>query len=239
MSKDDILQQLAAVVEDTMSSYKGDFYRCDKSIIETEAFKFPIIWIVGECHTHMFQLGNYKDDFFASESFRYDYTRNHNPWDYFFKESLYAKDKWFLVTEDGLHTINLGQAKAAIMDYVTPAVNAWVEENGPLPNSLKVPVKIQGITLSELKALIADCRAHGNDSLFECFKRRQKACRVADDQYTVISYHKHWHEFTFCEYINGKEGLAGHIVFHGWPETGYQTNGAVQLDPKYGWSSHT
>ena len=91
MSKDDILQQMAAVVEDTMSSYKGDFYRCDKSIIETEAFKFPIIWIVGECHTHMFQLGNYKDDFFASESFRYDYTRNHNPWDYFFKESLYAK----------------------------------------------------------------------------------------------------------------------------------------------------
>lgn len=239
MNKDNILQQMADVVEATMGNYKSDFYNVDKGIIEGEVFKFPFIWIVGECHTHMFQLGNYKDDFFASESYRYDYLRNPNPWEYFFNEKLYQRDKWFLVTENGLQSINLDQAKAAIKDYIAPAVNAWVKEHGPLPKLTKVPVKFNDAVLSELKSLIADCRLHGNDSLLDVFKRRQKSCRVADDQYTVITYHKRWNEFTFCEYINGKERLAGHIVFHGWPETGYQTNGAVQLDPCYGWSSHT
>lgn len=239
MNKDTILQKMSEVVEATMTLYKSDFYNVDKSIIETEGFKFPIIWIVGRSHTKMFQLGNYKDDFFESESYRYDYLRNPNPWEYFFVESYYAQDKWFLITEDSFQSIDQEQAKAAIRDYVTPAVNAWIEENGPLPSLTKVPVKFKGATLSELKMLLADCRAHGSDSLFDCFKRRQTVCRIAADQYTVITYHKRWNEFVFCEYVNGEERLAGHIVFHGWPETGYQINGSIQLDPRYGWSSHT
>ena len=239
MNKDNILQQMADVVEATMTNYKSDFYNVDKGIIESKEFKFPVIWIVGQSHTHMFQLGNFKDAFFAWESLRYDYLRNSNPWSYFFNEKLYTKDKWFLITGNGLQPINLDQAKAAIKDYVTPAVNAWVKEHGPLSRLTKVQVKFKDITFNELKALIADCRAHGNDSLLECFKMRHKSCRVADDQFYVITWHKAWNEFTFCEYINGNAGLAGHIVFHGWPETGYQTNGAIQLDPRYGWSSHT
>lgn len=239
MSKDSILQLMEAVVEETMTSFKTDFYNYDKPNIESEDFQFPAIWIVGESHTHFLELTKYKRLFFEYERYRYDYLRNPNPWSYFFTESHYADDKWFLVTEDELQSINRKQAKAAIMDYVTPAVKAWVEKNGPLPKITKVPVKFKGISLSELKALIADCYAHGDDSLFELFKRRQRAYRVANDQYTVISYDKSWGEFTFCEYINGKEGVAGHIVFHGWPETGYQTNGAVQLNPRYGWDSHT
>lgn len=230
---------MADVVEKTMTNYKSDFYNVDKGIIESKEFKFPVIWIVGQSHTHMFQLGNFKDAFFAWESLRYDYLRNSNPWSYFFNEKLYTKDKWFLITGNGLQPINLDQAKAAIKDYVTPAVNAWVKEHGPLSRLTKVQVKFKDITFNELKALIADCRAHGNDSLLECFKMRHKSCRVADNQFYVITWHKAWNEFTFCEYINGNEGLAGHIVFHGWPETGYQTNGAIQLDPRYGWSSHT
>lgn len=239
MSKDEIIRKMAEIVEEIMTDFKTDFYNCDESIIKSEDFKLPFIWIVGRCHTHMFQLGNYKDDFFKFEGYRYDYLRNPNPWSYFFIESYYKNDRWFLVTENGLQPINLEQAKAAIMDYVAPAVNAWVEKNGPLPKLTKVPVKFKNIALSELKALIADCRAHGDDSLFECFKRRHKSCRIAADQYAEITWHKGWNEFTFCEYINHKERLGGHIVFHGWPETGYQENGSVQLDPRYGWSTHT
>lgn len=189
MNKDNILQQMADVVEATMGNYKSDFYNVDKGIIEGEVFKFPFIWIVGKCHTHMFQLGNYKDDFFASESYRYDYLRNPNPWEYFFNEKLYQRDKWFLVTENGLQSINLDQAKAAIKDYIAPAVNAWVNEHGPLPKLTKVPVKFNDAVLSELKSLIADCRLHGNDSLLDVFKRRQKSCRVADDQVEIYQWY--------------------------------------------------
>ena len=151
------------------------------------------------------------------------------------KEALYAG-----ADDERLRRVYVtDEAVRAIMDYVIPAVHAWEKEHGPIPRLTKVPVKFKGITFNELKVLIADCRAHDNDSLLECFKVRHKSCRVADDQFYVITWHKAWNEFTFCEYINGNEGLAGHIVFHGWPETGYQTNGAVQLDPRYGWSSHT
>lgn len=239
MSINDILQQMKAVVIETMKSFQTDFYDYDQLTIAGETFKFPAIWIVGESHTHLFELGTYEFRFFSSEAVRYDYLYNPNPWAYFFTQKYYTKDKWFLVTENGLQPINLEQAKAAIKDYIAPAVNAWVKEHGPLPKLTKVPVKFKNITLSELKMFIADCRAHGDDSLVECFKRRQKSCRVAANQYAVITWHKGWNEFTFCEYINDKEGLEGHIVFHGWPETGYQTNGAIQVDPEYGWSSHT
>ena len=72
----------------------------------------------------------------------------------------------------------------------TPAI-ARVKLNG------SVGLVVKGITFNELKALIADCRAHGNDSLLECFKMRHKSCRVTDDQFYVITWHKAWNEFTF------------------------------------------
>lgn len=231
---------MEAVVADVMKGYQSDFFNCDKPRIESPEFKFPCIWIVGDSHTHRLELGNYKDLFFEAESVRFDYLRNHNPYHYFLTEGYFAEDKWFLIAENGLQPINREQAKAAIMDYVTPAVHAWVEENGPLPKLTKVPVKFyQDITFSKLKALIADCRAHGDDSLFDCFKKLQQCCRVATDQYVEIAYHNRWNEFNFCKYVNGQAILFGRIVFHGWPETGYETNGSVQIDPHYGWSSHT
>lgn len=230
---------MEAVVAETMECYQSDFFKYDKPRIESEDFKFPAIWIVGNSHTHCLELGNYKDSFFEAESVRFDYLRNHNPYHYFLTENYFAKDKWFLITENGLQPITREQAKSAILDYVTPAVHTWIAENGPLPKLTKVSVKFKNITLGELKALIADCRAHGNDSLLECFKIRHCSCRIAADQYTVITYDKKWHEFSFSEYVNGTARLSGGITFHGWPETGYETNGSVQIDPHYGWSSHT
>lgn len=125
------------------------------------------------------------------------------------------------------------------MDYVNPAVQEWIAENGPLPANTKVPVIIRGVSITKLKELVADCRKHNNDSLMDCLRRFHNYLRVAADQYIEVHYNSAWKEFTFSEYTNGKEGLVGGIIFHGWPETGYQTNGSVQLDPHYGWSTHT
>ena len=237
--KDKILRQMEAIVNKTMKSFQTDFFNYDKPRIASPEFKFPAIWIVGESHTHLLELGNYQDSFFEFESVRFDFLRQTNPYQHYFNESCYAKDKWILVTEDFLSTVNKSQAESAIMGYVMPTVNAWIHKNGPLPKLTKIPIRFKDIALSELKALIADCRAHHNDCLVECFKMWHRSCRVAADQHTEISYQKHWNEFIFREYINGEERLAGHIVFHDWPETGYQTNGAIQLVPLYGWGSHT
>lgn len=239
MNKDNILRLMEHVVEKTMINFKTDFYDHDKPQIASSNFKFPAIWIVGECHTHRLDLGNYKDRFCEDESVRYDYIRQHNPYEYFLTEGYYAKDNWFLITEDGVQLINRKQAEAVIMDYVASAVNVWVAENGPLPKLTKVPVTFQCITTSELKALIAECRKHDDDSLLNCLKMRHKSGRIAADQYTVITYHPACKEFVFCELVNKKARLQGHIVFHGWPETGYQANGAFQIYAQYGWSSHT
>lgn len=230
---------MEAVVADVMRHYQSDFFNGDKPIIEGGTFKFPAIWIVGECHTHILLIGNYKDNFFEFEGTRYDYLYDHIPYSYFLSSGNYSRDKWFLITEAGLQSINQEQAKAAILDYVNPAVQAWVAENGPLPKLTKVPVKFNGITISKLKELVIDCRNHGNDSLMGCLMRFHQYARVAADQYVEVSYNNSYNEFGFCHYINGRPNTAGGIIFHGWPETGYQTNGSVQLDPHYGWSTHT
>lgn len=230
---------MESVVNDVMVRFQTDFFNYDKTDIESADFKFPFIWIVGECHTHLLPLGKYRDAFFANEAVRYDYLRKHNPYSYFFESVNYTKDHWFLVTESELQPINQAQAKAAIMDYVNPAVQEWIAENGPLPANTKVPVIIRGVSIAKLKELVADCRKHNNDSLMDCLRRFHNYRRVAADQHIEVSYNSAWNEFAFCEYTNGKPGLVGGIVFHGWPETGYQTNSSVQLDPHYGWSTHT
>lgn len=229
---------MAEVVEETMEAFQSDFYKYDKATIMFEGFKFPFIWIVGKSHTHMMKLGNYKEIFFQCENIRYDYQRCHNPWSYFLTESYYAKDKWFFVSEEGLREIDRNQAKNIIMDYVNPVVEQWKAENGPLPKLTKIPIKLNGISNDSLKALIYDGHAHGDDSLLQCLKARRTP-RVAKDHYVEITYDSGWNEFWFSEQVNGQTRICGAIKFHGWPETGYMTNGSIQIDPHYGWSSHT
>lgn len=230
---------MEAVVTETMKSFQTDFYNYDKPRIESDDFQFPAIWIVGESHTHRLELGNYKEMFSGLESVRYDYLYDHNPWYCFFNTSYHIKDKWFLITEEGLQPINCKQAEAAIKDYVNSAVQAWIAENGQLPKLTKVPVVLKNITIAELKELVAECRAHGDDTLMDCLKRFHQYSRIAANQYVEVIYYRGWKEFQFCEYVNRDRRLVGGIVFHGWPETGYQTNGSVQLTQRYGWASHT
>lgn len=237
--KEKIIKQMEAVVADVMTDYQSDFFNYDKPRIESPEFKFPCIWIVGAMHTHRLELGNYQDFFYEAESMRYDYLRDSNPYAYFTDTTNYAKDYWFLVTENGLQSINREQAKSAIKDYVTPAVKAWERDNGPLPKLTKVPVYIHDTTFGKLKKLFAECQAHGDNSLMECLRRFHSHRRVSSDQCVKVYYNERYNEFSFGEYINGQCRMNGGIIFHGWPETGYEENGSVQLDPRYGWSSHT
>lgn len=176
-------------------------------------FKFPAIWIVGESHTHLLALGNYKDVFYREESIRFAYIREHNPYQFYLNDRYFANDRWFLITEDALQPINREQAKSAIMDYVTPVVNAWVAENGPLPKNDRLKIKIINISIDELKALIADCRSHGNDSLMDCLKRFRLYSRSASDQYIEVSYYKYCQSLLSANILMARSGLSVELYF--------------------------
>lgn len=236
--KTDILNKMVEIVANTMTSFQSDFEDYDRKYIESVEVKFPMIWIVGTSHTYLLKLGEYKDWVFKNESVRYDYVAGNNQFDYYLTNYV-KNDRLFLITENDVNEINCQQAKSAIQDYVAPAVQAWIEQNGPLPQKTKVPIQIHNISLSKLKALITDCRKHGDDSLLSCLKRFHRYRRVATNQHIQVSYNPGYNEFTFCEVTNGSIGLVGGIIFHGWSETGYQSNGSVQLSPQYGWSIHT
>ena len=235
----DILNKMAEIVANTMTSFQSDFEQYDRPYIESGEAKFPLIWIVGSSHTFLLRLGEYKERFLGNERVRWAYINGDNTFDSYLDYYKHDNDKLFLITESAISEINISQARSAIQDYVQPAVHAWIEQNGPLPKKTKVPVKIQNISVARLKELIDECRKHNDNSLLSCLKRFHNYIRVATDQYVTVSYNHGWNEFTFWETTNGKIGLVGGIVFHGWPESGYQSNNSVQLTPQYGWAIHT
>ena len=237
--KSDILNKMAEIVANTMTSFQSDFEQYDRPYIESGDAKFPLIWIVGSSHTFLLRLGEYKERFLGNERVRWAYINGDNTFDSYIDYYKHDNDKLFLITESAISEINISQARSAIQDYVRPAVHAWIEQNGPLPKKTKVTVKIQNISVAKLKELISECWKHNDNSLLLCLKRFHQYMRVAADQYITVSYNPGCNEFTFWETINGKTGLVGGIVFHGWPESGYQSNNSVQLTPQYGWATHT
>lgn len=235
----DILNKMAEIVDNTMTSFQSDFEKYDRLYIESDEVKFPMIWIVGKSHTYLLKLGEYKRWFFENESVRFDYIAGNNPFKSYADSTFYNSDHLYFITENDVRRTFTLNALAEIEKCVESAACAWQEEYGKLLKLRKVPVKIENISLTRLKALIEECGEHNNNSLMSCLKRFQQYRRVATDQFITVSYNPGYNEFTFWETINGRVGLVGGIVFHGWPESGYQTNNSVQLTPQYGWATHT
>jgi hypothetical protein len=233
-----IIERMTEIVNETMTSFQSDFFKYDKPRIESAGIIFPVIWVVGKTHTHLINVGDYHDIFFGNEYARYAYANGDDYMTFYLTSPNFAKDKVFLITEDDIQPITRENGLNAIKDYVIPTVNEWIKLNGPLPKP-KMTVKLHGITFSELKGLIEECRQHNNDSLFQCLKGFKRYQQRAKNHYIDVYWNSAWHEFSFVERINGDDRLAGAIVFHGWPETGYQQNFSVQIEPCYGWSTHT
>lgn len=233
-----IIKQMSNIVADVMTSFQSDFENYDKLYIEkAEACQFPMIWIVGASHTHLLKLGSYKELFFNNESARFIYVQEGNGFDAYL--NMYPNDHIFIIGKDKVSEVSLDQAKEAVHDYMMPAVKEWEDCNGSLPKRCKVKVKLNNISISKLKQLICDCEAHNDTSLVDALRGFHRYRQMSSDHYIQVSYNPAYNEFGFCEYINGKSGLVGGIIFHGWKETGYQENYAVQLTPCYGWSKHT
>lgn len=236
---DAVIKQMEKIVAEVMTSYQSDFENYDRRYIEkAETRHFPMIWIVGEAHTHLPRLGGYKDLFFNNEFARLGYVQGDNGFDCYLN-IINSGDHIFIIEQNGIREISLDQAEEAIRDYTIPVVKEWEDLNGPLPKRCKVEVKLSNISISKLKELIRDCQEHGDTSLIDSLKGFHRYRKISSDHYIRVSYNPGCNEFGFCEFIDGRPNLCGAIVFHGWEEIGYKENYSIQFKPSYGWSKHT
>lgn len=236
-----ILNKMVEIVAATMTSFQSDFEKYDKGYVSREGVKaFPFLWMIAPTHTYLLKLADFKEAYFENETLRYDIAQK-NSWfhAYLYPSCGTVKETIYYVTLEGLREVSVEQAREIVRDIITPVVTEWEQTHEKIPAVPKIEVKIENISWSHLKTLIQDCRNHGNDSLMECLKRFRKYRQIAKDHKIVVKYNEYSNKFSFCELVNGTPHLCGGIVFHGWPETGYQINNSIQLAPQYGWATHT
>lgn len=85
---------------------------------------------------------------------------------------------------------------------------------------------------------------HPYDSFRDCIFRilsfELNSKSQNEENYYVIGSEYGQHCLSFGEHrADGRPGLCGGIIFHGFPNIGYMENGSVQLEGFYGWSTHT
>lgn len=240
MTRQEITDYMGNVVDEEMESFQTDFIDYDKPEIENAASSdFPYLWIVSKFHTRCYSLGKYKDNFFATPSMRYAYADGDDNVSYLLDSHLLDKsDRIFIISEDKICEVGPHGANQAIRDYVIPAVKEWEPLYGKLVPK-RVRVKFDLLPYAKLRELIQECRDHNDDSLWSILKRFHNRRCVAEDHKITVKYCAWNNEFVWFEHYNGEDHIIGHIVFHGWPETGYMSNGSIQLTPSYGWASHT
>lgn len=233
-----IINKMSHIVANTMKSFQSDFENWDKPYVATaDESKFPMLWIVAKTHTYLLKLGGYEEIFNNDEAARYAYAQGGDPYTVYL--SWLGGDKIYLITQEDVKETTEKAAHSVIRDMVTPVVVRWKAKNGPLPKNFKLPIRFNNLSLSKLKEMFRTEEGREGNTLIKTLHNFRNYRRTALDHYLQLSYNPGWKEFTFCEYRNGKQGLVGGVIFHGWPETGYQENYAVQLTPSYGWSIHT
>lgn len=240
--KEQIIAKMTKIVDETMERFHSDFYQYDKQTVRNATPDyFPMIWIVAKSHTHLLLVGELASRFPTEESVRLCYVEEQGEMFSYHFVAFTPKygDRMFLITEDGISEIGADQGRNVVKDVFTPVVVKWEAEHGKLPKRTKVKVRFNGITITQLKELFAEEAQHGMATLRNKLHDFQSYTQYATDDKVVLSYDPEARRFIFRFYVHGEERLYGKIVFHGWPETGYMQNGSVQIDPQYGWHSHT
>lgn len=145
-----IINRMTNIVADLMKSFQSDFTKYDKPYIETaDESKFPMLWIVGESHTHLLRLGDYDEHFNNDEAARYAHAQGSDPFTAYL--DWLGGDKIFLITKDEVKETTEKAAREVIRDVVTPVVENWKAKNGPLPKNFKMPVRFKNITLQNYR----------------------------------------------------------------------------------------
>ena len=235
MDKPMILKIMSEIVENTMTSFKSDFYKYDTQHI-LEHDDAPILWIVGPSNTSLINIAEYAKDYQnGKESVIYDWHRPTGSVFHIYLTPLMVTDnkaRVFIISNTDVREYTAEEALGCIENYMKPITISFTD-------NYKVRVRLKNITLKRLKELIQESWEHNDNSLMNCLKRFHQYSKSSKDHTIDVWYDPNYNEFCFHERVNGRTGLVGGIIFHGWSETGYKENYSVQLCPSYGWSIHT
>ena len=238
MTRDELIMAMRVIVDKTMERFKSDFEEYDRqNILYASDSDFPMLWFVGKTHTHLLMLGSYRKDFFSGEALRYLHAAGTDPFTPTVNTCRF--DRCFILTDGGITEVSFDEARRFVGGTIQSTVSEWEAQNGPIKLRTRMPVQLFNIRPRKLIELIREGERHGDTSLIDILRRFRRYQRTATNQYIQISYHPGHTEFMFRKITDCRQGLTGGIIFHGWPETGYQENDSVQLCPSYGWSVHT
>lgn len=234
-----VIGKMKNIAADLMEK-KSDFEQYDLPYMENaESTDFPLIWIVKSRSTVMIKVGAGAQEYRDSLRARFYHAQNNFQDNYYLTHHCNGQ-RVFLITESNVAEISLANAREVVRDVMIPVMEECKAANpNELPKHFKVKLRFHGISLTKLKELIRECDNHEGTSLLSVLKRYRRWTQISHDHTIDFFYDERYNEFGFRELYEGKVGLRGGIIFHGWPETGYMTNNSVQIDPAYGWASHT
>lgn len=236
---ENLLKSMVSVVDKIMQRYKTDFYRHDlaglyMALTQISYKRLNFWWVVNPTHTHLLILNDnlWTKRLDESQGFRFYFGKS--PEDavagiilrsaedegsviYHYDASVYA---------DGfVHEWRGGvAAKEFMLKHIQPTLDrlsAYLAEN--YPNEAKWynrPVAIKFASASVRSDIMNILRTEEGKSLLERLHQLKNWCRVSDDHKIVIGGDWSFKTFSFGEYIKGKAGVFGGIVYdkekHEW-----------------------
>lgn len=236
-----IIRQMSETVCDVMRSYQIDFYSKDLNLLHDYEGEF--IWQVSPTHTHLSLIDPNKmvKDMETNEYALYDYARN-DTWAAACLNCRCSDELIFYYDgkSDMMVQIERDKAIATYNERKDEAIAIYKQQVGVLPSDLKVRIEFASKEVrSEFIKQVKYAQEHEDGSLMDCVKHFQKYPKHTHDHKFVIYKDMCERCFQFTEYLNGRVGLHGGIIFHGYPKEGYKQNGSCQIEPSYGWSTHT
>ena len=239
--KREVIEQMQEIVDGMMTSYLSDF---DRDLELLAGYNGKFIWQVAPSHTHLHLCSNeYLDKLLENEATLYAYCQD-STWPGACLESNFEGEKIFSYDDDKdvFSEISREEAKRRWGICKTAALNRWQLYNmETLPTDFKVKIEFR---FPEVRKYFMEqvryASQHNDDSLLNCLRRFRNYMKRYATHKIVISRDFTDRSFVFSEeFGNGRYGLNGGIIFHGYPEEGYKENCSVQLTPSYGWQIHT
>ena len=237
--KKEIIAQMSAIVEETMTSFKSDFYEHDVKSLEN--YNGSFIWQVASSYTQLTKCDTttIAADMIENEATLYRYAQGLD-WGSCCISYKWSGERIFFYTGNRMVEISRDKAIEIYKRRVSAALR-FVKANGiEIPTDFKVSVKFADEdTRKYFIEQVRYAHKHNDDSLLGCAHIFHNWVKVAS-KHTVTIYKDMWSErsFYFAEsFGNGKNGINGGLIFHGYDE--YKTNESVQLNPTRGWAMHT
>ena len=215
--KQAIIDKMAAIVEETMTSYKSDFYEHDMNSLQNYDGRF--VWQIGNSHTFLSKMGDeYMDKLFSTEEGVYavaqrntspDASLNYNGWG---DDAVYYYDGGDELVEiskdEGLRIWN------AIRSF---AIFQWENRTKKtFPTKFKKKIKLC-CSISYLKEQLAFSDSIGGNLREQLHWKREG---IMVNSTHVIHLHSDFAEHSFffdnIYQIDGetKSGLCGGIIYY-------------------------